>query len=113
MKNKISSGEVYDVVIASTVAPGDVVVMQDRIGVAVSGGVSGDTIAVDAEGAFELKKRVGDTIAQGQLLYWDEVNNELTIDDSPGNSPGRAVLAGYAYKSALSADTTAAVVLTC
>jgi predicted RecA/RadA family phage recombinase len=112
MKNKISCGEVFDVTIASTVAPGDVVVMQDRIGVAVAGGVSGDTIAVDTEGAFELKKRVGDTIAQGQSLYWDEVNNELTIDDSPNNSPGRVCFAGFAYRSALSAATTAVVVLT-
>ena len=111
MKNKISSGEVFDVTIGATVAPGDVVVMQDRIGVAVAGGVSGDTIAVDTEGAFELDKRVGDTIAQGQSLYWDETNSELTIDDSPGGSPGRAVFAGHAYTSALSAATTAVVVL--
>lgn len=111
MTNKIANGHVLHVPISSTIDAGAVVELTDMIGVAVSGGVDGDTIAVDICGVFELAKTTGEVFTQGQKLYWDESTKKLTTDPDPAGSPGRAVLAGYAYVAAALNDTTAQVKL--
>lgn len=113
MTNKIANGHVLHVPISSTIAAGDVVELTDMIGVAVSGGVSGDTIAVDICGVFELAKTTGESFAQGQKLWWDEATKKLTTDSDPGGSPGAAIFAGNAYVAAGVNDTTAQVKLPC
>lgn len=113
MVNKICEGEVFNVLLSGTVAAGEVVEMGDLIGVAVSGGVSGDTIAVNTEGVYEVAKRTGESFTQGQKIYWDKSVNSLTTDLDPAGSPGRAIFAGYAYVAAAVNDTTAQVKLPC
>ena len=113
MKNYICSGKVLDKVLDSTVAAGDVVEFTDLIGVAVSGGVSGDTIAVNIEGVYTLAKRTQEAFTQGQKVWWDKTNNHLTSDSDPAGSPGRAIFAGYAYIAAGVNDITAQVKLPC
>lgn len=113
MTNKISEGNVFDVVLGGTVAAGEVVEMTDLIGVAVSGGVSGDTIAVDTCGVFEIAKASAEAITQGQKVYYSRANNNITGNANPGASPGAVIFAGYAYKAAALNDTTVQVRLTC
>lgn len=113
MTNRICEGEVFNVLLSGTVAAGEVVEFADLIGVAVSGGVSGDLIAVEVEGVFNLAKTTGEVFLQGQKLYWDKSTNKLTTDPDPAGSPGRAIFAGYAYSAAALNDTTAEVKLPC
>lgn len=108
MVNKIASGEVFNVVVAgSAIAAGDVVEMTDLVGVAVSGGAVGDTIAVNVCGVYEVAKKTAEVFTQGQKLYWIKASNELTTDPDPAGSPGSAIFAGYAYEAAALNDTTA------
>jgi predicted RecA/RadA family phage recombinase len=111
MTNKICNGKVFDVVLSGTVAAGEVVEMVDRVGVAVSGGVSGDTIAVEVEGVFEVAKTTAEAISQGQKVYWDRSTNKVTGNANPSASPGAVISMGSAYKAAGLNDTTVQVKL--
>jgi len=105
MKNFVQPGKVLNVTLSGTVAAGDVVEAADLIGVAESGGVSGDVIAVALEGVCEVAKVAGTAFNQGDVLYWDADPGNLT-KTATGNKP-----IGYAFEAALSAATVAKVLL--
>jgi len=109
MVNKICNGKVFNVVLSGTVAEGEVVEMTDMVGIAVSGGVSGETIAVDVEGVFELAKATGEVITQGQKLYYSRANNNVTGNANPSASPGAVISIGNAYEAATINATTVKV----
>lgn len=109
MVNKICNGKVFNVAISETIAAGAVVEMVDMVGVAVSGGVSGDTIAVEVEGVFELTKATGESISQGQKLYYSRANNNVTGNANPSASPGAVIAIGNAYEAAALNATTVKV----
>ena len=100
MKNYICTGERMQVILAAIAAAGDVLVIGDKVCIAMTGGVIGDTIVVMNEGVFEIAKSVG-AITQGQKLYFDATALEITTT-AAGNT-----FAGYGYTAAASADSTA------
>lgn len=107
MKNYIQDGDAinYLVPAATTIVAGDVVAVGSNLtGVAVTGGTTGDTIVVNLCGVYELTKDTPLVITQGDRLYWNATNKEITktLTDRP---------IGVAYASALSADTTVLVLL--
>lgn len=106
MKNRIAPGFVLDYTIpaATTITAGQIVVVGALIGVAVNGGTTGDVIAVNLTGAYELNKASG-AIAIGAKVYWNSGNSNVTTTAS-GNT-----FIGNAYKAALSADATCFVVI--
>jgi predicted RecA/RadA family phage recombinase len=105
VKNYIQEGESVNYVVpnATTIASGDVVAVGANLtGVAVTGGVAGDTIVVNLCGVYELPKDAPLVIDQGDRLFWNASNKEITktITDRP---------IGVAWAGALSADTTVLV----
>ena len=104
-KNLKALGEVFDHTCTAAVSSGDVVIMGDTIGVALTDGAIGDTIAVRAEGVFELPKLASSDIAQGKKVYWDAVNGQINLTAS-GNT-----YAGKAYAAAGASATTVQVAL--
>ena len=104
-KNLKALGEVYDYPCTAAVNSGDVVVMNDTVGVALSNGAIGDVIAVRVEGVFELHKLSSSDIAQGKKVYWDAVNGQVNLTAS-GNT-----YAGKAYVAAGASTTTVQVAL--
>lgn len=105
MKNKHSDGYVANVVLSGTVASGDVVIQGDIIGIAVTDGVSGDTIAVNIKGAYSLTKKSALAITQGDKVYWDATPGEVTKTEADG------VLIGSAFEDAAGGDATVIVLL--
>lgn len=104
-KNLKALGEVYDWPATQTTASGDLVVMEDTVGVALTDAAVGDTIAVRVEGVFELPKAAG-AIAQGQAVYWDGTGITATAP-----AEGAGTYAGKAYIAAAADDTVAQVAL--
>lgn len=113
MKNKISDGCTIKYTVAgSAVASGDLVVLEDTVGVAVTDGAVGDTIALDVEGVFEVPKitGAGTAFAQGQAVYYEPSEEKVTPDEDDGEVvPTAFVLVGYAWAAAGTAATTVQV----
>jgi len=72
VKNFIQPVDVISYLIpsATTIEPGDVVFIGSLAGVAVGGGTTGDTIAVNLTGAYSLPKDSPLVINQGDNVYW-------------------------------------------
>lgn len=106
MRNSAQPGHVIDYTIpsATTIEGGDVVIIGKLVGVAVSGGTTGDVIAVNLTGAYTLPKESPLAISQGDKLYWATDDKEITktATDTP---------IGYAFASAGSTDAEVVVVL--
>lgn len=101
MTNKyVMTGQVLDYVAGSNIAVGAVVLMVNRIGVALAAIASGATGAVAVQGVFTVAKLSTDVVAQGDLLYWDAGNSRLTTTASTHK------VAGYAAKAAGNGVTT-------
>jgi predicted RecA/RadA family phage recombinase len=104
-KNYIQPGEVLDVTLSATITSGSGLLVSKRLGVALTDGASGDTIAVQVKGVFNLPKLSTDVVAQGDLLYWDNTNHRLTTTSTSNT------LAGYATAAAGSGVTTVNIAL--
>lgn len=107
MKNFIESGKVIQHVLTVAVASGGVVKIGNLLGVAVTSGEIGDTIAVNLEGVYELPKLTTDVVAIGVPLYWDADPGECTLTANSGANE----LIGYAWEAAGNGVTEVKVVL--
>jgi predicted RecA/RadA family phage recombinase len=93
-RNYIQPGEVMDYIAGGTISAGAVVVVGDRIGVALTDMVSGQMGALQMSGVFELPALASDDIVPGAQLYWDAGNTRLTLTASTHKK------AGYAFAAA-------------
>ena len=109
MDNFIQEGEVLEWTNTTTsdVASGDVVVIGDRIGVAVADIDVDDAGSLCVEGVFELDALTAATWDQGDVLYWHQTNLELT------NIASANVVAGYAAAAKAALATVAKVKINC
>lgn len=104
MKNFVQNGDMLHTVLADTVKGGDLVILQDTVGIAVTDGDGVNLNAVQTVGVFTLPKATG-AIAQGKKAYWNATESNVTAT-ATGNT-----LIGVAWDSAASADTTVNVKL--
>lgn len=108
MKNLIEEGKTIDYTLTEeTVASGEIVVVGDMAGVAVTGGKTGDTIALAVEGVYELPKGSG-ALAQGKKAYVNvaEDTGKTIVGTASGNT-----FIGYVWAAAAAGDATVAVKL--
>lgn len=90
------NGSNFDYVCTDTVQRGDVIVVNDMLGVAAVNGEAGKTIAVYAEGVFRLPKGTGE-LAQGKKVFWDADTKKVVATGD--------VELGLVWATAASADT--------
>lgn len=105
MADFIQEGASIDYTPGSDVAAGDVVVLNDLIGVAKLPIKSGHLGALAVEGVFAFPKPIGLTVGLGESMYWDTVE-ELA---ETWNSSGVHVFLGKAVQAAASNDATVQV----
>lgn len=111
MKNFIQKGGAVQVTLTEAVSSGDVVKLSHCLGVAVTDGGIGDTIAVEIEGVFEVPKVTGIAFLQGEKLMWDYSASKFTgayATPASGDVTGAAI----ALQSAVQDDTTCIAKLT-
>lgn len=102
-KNYERPGKTWTHTAAGTIASGGVVVMGDKVGVALADASSGQQVEVAVDGVFRLAKLSTDVVAQGAILYWDAGNSRLTVTASTHKK------AGLAAEAAGNGATTVAV----
>ena len=96
MKKQYQDGRVIDHVLAADCASGDVIVKGSLVGIAVTAGKAGETIALVIEGVHALPKLGTAVIADGNAaLIWD-VSAKQVIVASPatGDVTGFGVAIG-------------------
>lgn len=104
MKNFIESGKHFETVCTVDVAPGELVIAGDLIGVAVNGGKAGEEFSCDRTGVFGQPKAPG-AIAQGEKLYWD-ADGKLVTKTGADN-----VHVGCAHREAAAGDDIVCLLL--
>lgn len=91
---------------------GDIVVMNDVVGVAITDILPSSKGTVHAAGVIEAVKTTGQAWAQGQKVYYNAADKKFTTSaDSGGQTPTAYVWAGWAYIPALSAAASGQVKL--
>lgn len=104
-KNHIQEGKVMTWTngTGSDVSAGDVVLVTNRIGIALGDIANGAKGELAIEEVWEIDKAAPLVIDQGDLVYWDAADgnvNKTATDNT---------LAGFAFVAAASADTTVMV----
>lgn len=93
MKNYIQKGDVVHTLLGSTVKGGDLVVLNDIIGVAITNGSESHFSSVQVTGVFELPKD-SNSIELGKKVYWIDAEKKVSTTES-GNR-----FIGYAWNDA-------------
>jgi len=75
---KVFDGFVLIMIALVATAVGNTVVFSNSIGIAQTAGAIGDKISVDTVGVYEFTATTADTIAVGDVVYWDNANKEIT-----------------------------------
>lgn len=111
------TGGVLDYTPAEDAAPGSVVSLGTRIGIAAAGIAAGEKGALQMEGCFYLDKAAGEAIAMGAAVYYDGSADAITGKASAQSGEGDAaatvnhVPAGYAAAPAAANDAAVLVKL--
>jgi len=88
----IQEGNIINVTVGSDVAGGDPVDFGTRIGLASTGALSGELVALQIEGVFEFTAVTGDTIALGDKIYLDNASGtDATTTSTSNQTIGYAV----------------------
>lgn len=82
MKNFIQPGEAIDLTVSADTLSGEVVIVGDLIGVASCTVKSGEVVAVNREGVYELPKKTGTAMAVGDKAYYNATDKEVTDDNA-------------------------------
>lgn len=101
----VHDGDAIDYTPSAAVAPGDVVVQGELIGIAKTAIAANVLGALAATGVFDLPKATGAStaITAGALVYWDATNHVATAT-ATGNK-----LLGKTIAAATDADATVRV----
>ena len=104
--NYVNSGERinYTIPSSTTITSGQVIVLESKIFVALSGGTENEEITLSRTGRFTLAKAAV-TITQGETLYWDAGASKMTDVSTSNNKAGLAAVA------AASGDATVECIL--
>ena len=104
MKNFVQDGKVLNYKATDTVKSGNVVIVGKMVGVAITDGEAGDTIAVAIEGVYKLPKASG-ALTQGAAAY------VIAADGTITGTATSNTFAGYVWEAAAAGDATVAVKL--
>jgi len=85
MKNFEANGEVMTVTAASAVVSGQGLLVGSIFGVAAADAGTGEQVAVNLTGVYELPKAPSQAWSQGATIYWDAENSRCTTTAS-GNT---------------------------
>ncbi len=91
---RIQDGVKIDHTLAGAVDVGDVVVLgTGMIGIASTSGLTGEVIALETEGVYEINATTADVVAAGDLVYFNATAREITITATSNTRAGRAISA--------------------
>ena len=109
-KTYVQPGNTLTHTAAAAISSGDIVPMNDIVGVALGDIANGSDGEVMVTGVFTVTKVAGTAFAQGDKLNWDDSNGYFT--KSTTAAAGDVTSAGVAAAAALSAATVCNILLT-
>ncbi len=106
MKNFVQPGQNIDVTVAADTKGGDVVIIQDMIGIAFNDVLSGQKVAIATVGVYELPKKTGagKAFLAGKTVYWHVADKKADVAAGAG-----LVKLGVAVDAATDAGETVKV----
>jgi predicted RecA/RadA family phage recombinase len=110
--NYVQEGDVIQYTAGGTITAGSVVVMGNKLGVALVDMVSGQTGSVAMRGVYTLPKVTGAVIAQGDSLTWDVSAGNFDDNAATPASGDITGAAAYAFEAAGAGVLTIDVCLT-
>lgn len=99
MKNRINESWDLEFTAPGDLSSGDIIDINDTIGVVQDDVLSGEIGRAQTSGKFELAKNTGVAIAEGEVVYWDSTPGEVTNVSLSNRRLGTAA------KAAATADT--------
>jgi predicted RecA/RadA family phage recombinase len=100
MKNLVQDGKTIQYVVAGkAVQSGGIVILEDVVGIAVTGGDIGDLITLSIEGVYSLPKGSG-AIAKGKKVYVNVTEGVATVVTTATSN----TFIGYAWEAASAGD---------
>ena len=101
---KVQTGTSIDYTPGSAVASGDVVVLTDTVGVALTPIAANELGSLEIDGVFEVPKDSATVFTQGDTAHWDP--DASTTGEAVTASATGTTLMGRVVKAAGSGDTT-------
>ena len=95
-KTYIQPGHTLTIPSPGAIAPGDVVVVGEIIGVAAGAAALGEPADVHVVGVWSLPKVAGDDMSVGEAIFWDSAAGLATVTATGNTRLGVAVAAGAA-----------------
>ena len=96
-KNFVQKGEALHIIAAGTEKSGDLVVVNDVVGVAITDGEADELLALHVEGVWNVPVPASvATINQGASVYFNTTSKEITLTASGNKFIGYAWEAGKA-----------------
>jgi len=95
-KNLVQDGKVlhYAVKPTDSIKSGDLVAVEDVVGVAITDGKAGELLAVSVEGVYDIPvPAASGTINQGKKVYFNPTAKEISIN------PADSKAVGYAWET--------------
>lgn len=89
-KNYIQDGNTIRFTAKKAVKSGDVVVVGEMVGVAITDVENTSQGVLSTTGVFTVKAKQADDIKQGVVLYWDDGAGEATITKGSNKVLGKA-----------------------
>lgn len=105
LARRVHAGDTIDYTPASAVAAGDVVVVDNLVGVAMRDIAANELGHLTVSGVYDVPKATGGAIDAGALVFWDTDNDRVTT------TAGNFKCIGICVAGALSADTVCRVLL--
>jgi predicted RecA/RadA family phage recombinase len=106
MKTYVQPGKTVTLEADDDYDSGDVIVINDIIGICSTSVETGDDVEVALVGVFDLPKddSTGSSIDQGERVYWNATDSVVETDSTAANT-----LLGVATEDAADGDTTVRV----
>lgn len=103
MRNFTQPGDVLSLTAPYALTAGQGAQVGSIFGVAIAAAAISTAVELATRGTFTLTKQTGQAWAQGQALYWDNTNRQVTT------TVGTNKLIGYAVAAAASGDAVGSV----
>lgn len=89
---RIQEGEKIDLTLAAATDVGDVIpIGTGMIAIASTSGLTGEVVAGELEGVYEINAATADEITLGAEVFFDATNREITTVATNNTRAGRAV----------------------
>lgn len=91
MKNFVHIGDNITIPAPATVTSGELVIVGSLFGIASTDALTGERVTLSTTGVFEMAKVAADDMSVGDVVYYDEASDLVTITATDNTKIGLTV----------------------